>query len=115
MSLSKRSVEMLVDLVEIKISYMDLSDREDARDLMVLEQCREELRGSPMALQDPRFPRQCLLAGSDVRALRPDRQPGAHARGGEPIELGCRKWQCAPMARFTSGGRFHPESCRLLW
>ena len=45
MSLSKRSVEMLVDLVEIKISYMDLSDREDARDLVVLEQCREELRG----------------------------------------------------------------------
>jgi CO/xanthine dehydrogenase Mo-binding subunit len=23
--------------------------------------------------------------------------------------------QCAPRARFTSGGRFHPESCRLLW
>ncbi len=21
--------------------------------------------------------------------------------------------QCAPMARFTSGGRIHPESCRL--
>jgi hypothetical protein len=23
--------------------------------------------------------------------------------------------QCAPMARVTSGGRFHPEDCRLLW
>jgi hypothetical protein len=23
--------------------------------------------------------------------------------------------QCAPMARITSGGGFHPESCRLLW
>jgi len=45
MSLSRRSVEMLVDLVEIKISYMDVADREDARDLVVLEQCREELRG----------------------------------------------------------------------
>lgn len=22
--------------------------------------------------------------------------------------------QCAPKARTTSGGRFHPESCRLL-
>ncbi|MGE5203351.1 MAG: hypothetical protein ACM3O6_14945 [Acidobacteriota bacterium] len=44
MSLSKRSVEMLLDLVEIKISYMDVADREDARDLMVLERAREELR-----------------------------------------------------------------------
>ncbi len=44
MSLSKRSVEMLLDLVEIKISFMDVSDREDARDLQVLERAREELR-----------------------------------------------------------------------
>ena len=43
MSLSKRSIEMLLDLVEIKISYMDVSDREDARDLQVLERCRQEL------------------------------------------------------------------------
>jgi len=35
---------MLLDLVEIKISYMDIADREDARDLVVLERCREELR-----------------------------------------------------------------------
>lgn len=44
MSLSKRSIEMLLDLVEIKISYMDVSDRDDARDLQVLERCRQELR-----------------------------------------------------------------------
>jgi hypothetical protein len=44
MSLSKRSIEMLLDLVEIKISYMDVSDREDARDLQLLERCRAELR-----------------------------------------------------------------------
>ncbi len=44
MSLSRRSVEMLLDLVEIKISYMDVADREDARDLVVLERCREELK-----------------------------------------------------------------------
>jgi hypothetical protein len=25
------------------------------------------------------------------------------------------EWQCAPKARITSGGRFHPESCRLIW
>ncbi len=23
--------------------------------------------------------------------------------------------QCAPTARITSGGRYHPESCRLIW
>ena len=44
MSLSKRTVEMLLDLVEIKISYMDVADREDARDLQLLERCRAELR-----------------------------------------------------------------------
>lgn len=44
MSLSKRTIEMLLDLVEIKISYMDVSDREDARDLQVLERCRAELQ-----------------------------------------------------------------------
>ena len=44
MSLSKRSIEILLDLVEIKLSYMDISDREDARDLQTLERCRDELR-----------------------------------------------------------------------
>jgi hypothetical protein len=43
MSLSKRSIEMLLDLVEIKLSYMDISDREDARDMQVLERAKEEL------------------------------------------------------------------------
>jgi len=44
MSLSKRTIEMLLDLVEIKLSYMDISDREDARDMQILERCRAELR-----------------------------------------------------------------------
>ncbi|MGH7036398.1 MAG: hypothetical protein ACREFL_21940 [Stellaceae bacterium] len=44
MNLSKRSVEMLLDLVEIKLSYMDISDREDARDMEILERCRDELQ-----------------------------------------------------------------------
>jgi hypothetical protein len=26
-----------------------------------------------------------------------------------------RPIQCAPTARITSGGRFDPESCRLIW
>jgi hypothetical protein len=24
------------------------------------------------------------------------------------------EWECAPKARIISGGRFHPESCRLI-
>lgn len=44
MNLSKRSIEMLLDLVEIKLSYMDISDREDARDMQVLERARSELQ-----------------------------------------------------------------------
>ncbi len=44
MTLSKRSIEMLVDLIEIKISDMDVADREDARDLQLLKRAREELR-----------------------------------------------------------------------
>jgi len=44
MNLSKRSVEMLLDLVEIKLSYMDILDREDARDVEILERCRIELQ-----------------------------------------------------------------------
>jgi hypothetical protein len=44
MSLSKRTIEMLLDLVEIKISYMDVADREDARDLQLLERCKAELK-----------------------------------------------------------------------
>lgn len=27
----------------------------------------------------------------------------------------CQAFRCAPKARVTSGGRFHPESCRLIW
>ena len=44
MSLSKQTVAMLLDLVEIKISYMDIADREDARNLQVLQRCRAELK-----------------------------------------------------------------------
>ena len=45
MSISKRTVETLLDLVEVKLSYMQVSDREDQRELSQLESCRRELRG----------------------------------------------------------------------
>jgi hypothetical protein len=67
MSLSKRTIEMLLDLVEIKISYMDVADREDARDLQALERCRAELR----ALDRSEAAEVVAFAGSPRRPGRP--------------------------------------------
>jgi len=52
MALSKQSIETLMDLVEIKISYMDVLDRDDAKELRVLERCRDELKSSTGASAD---------------------------------------------------------------
>jgi hypothetical protein len=43
MTLSKQSIETLLDLVEIKLGCMEVYDREDARELDSLEGCRREL------------------------------------------------------------------------
>jgi hypothetical protein len=43
MSLSKQTIETLLDLVEIKLGCMEVYDREDARELSALEACRREL------------------------------------------------------------------------
>jgi hypothetical protein len=43
MSLSRRSIQTLLDLVENKLSCMQVVDREDARELAVLEAARREL------------------------------------------------------------------------
>lgn len=43
MSLSPRSIETLLDLVEIKLSCLEVQDREDARELAILETARREL------------------------------------------------------------------------
>ena len=44
MSLSKPVIETLVDLVEIKLSCIEVYDREDSRELDSLELCRRELQ-----------------------------------------------------------------------
>lgn len=67
MSLSKRTVEILLDLVEIKISYMDVADREDARDLQALERCRAELR----AIDRSEPAEEMAFAGAARRPGRP--------------------------------------------
>jgi hypothetical protein len=43
MSLSRRSIQTLMDLVENKLTQMQVVDREDARELAVLESARREL------------------------------------------------------------------------
>jgi len=44
MSLSERSLETLIDLIENKLSCLEVYDRDDARELANLEQCLKELR-----------------------------------------------------------------------
>ena len=43
MSLSRSTVETLIDLVEIKLSCVEVYDREDSRELSNLKRCKEEL------------------------------------------------------------------------
>ncbi|MEO3433238.1 hypothetical protein [Inquilinus sp. CAU 1745] len=45
MTLSKPTLETLIDLVEIKLSCMDVWDREDRREVFNLQRCLKELRG----------------------------------------------------------------------
>jgi hypothetical protein len=43
MEISKKSAEVMLDLVEIKISMMQVHDKEDAKELNYLRSCREQL------------------------------------------------------------------------
>lgn len=43
MELSKKSIEALLDLVEIKLSCIQVLDREDAREVKTLQAARGEL------------------------------------------------------------------------
>ena len=43
MSLSKRCVETLLDLAEIKLSCLEITDREDLREKELLLRCAQEL------------------------------------------------------------------------
>ena len=62
MSLSRKALETLVDLVEIKLSCLEVYDREDNRELVTLQQARDELlaqtkggsKGSVVSIQSGR-------------------------------------------------------------
>jgi len=52
MELSRKSIEALLDLVEIKLSCIEISDREDAREVKILQRAKQELCGiAGIALQ----------------------------------------------------------------
>jgi len=57
MNLSPKSIETLLDLVEIKLSCFQVHDQEDTRELTVLERCRDEL----MAIIDPKDSGEVLV------------------------------------------------------
>ncbi|OYD82538.1 hypothetical protein [Azospirillum brasilense] len=44
MSLSRRCAETLIDLVEIKLSCLEITDREDLRERELLLRCLQELK-----------------------------------------------------------------------
>jgi hypothetical protein len=44
MALSKQSLEILLDLIEIKVSSLQTLDRDDTKEHNKLRRCRQELR-----------------------------------------------------------------------
>jgi hypothetical protein len=59
MTLTKKSVETLIDLVEIKLSCIEVFDGQDGQTVNRLEQCRRELYGL-MGKEPPRDGRLTL-------------------------------------------------------
>ena len=53
MSLSKQSIEVLIDLVEIRIDALQVYDGDDMRELAYLEKSRHELRSMLFARDNP--------------------------------------------------------------
>lgn len=43
MTISQQSIEILLDLIEIKVNALQIQDRDDARELNKLRKCRQEL------------------------------------------------------------------------
>ena len=62
--ISKRSVDTLLDLVEIKLNCMQVLDREDAKELAMLESCRRDL----------------LVLRTSLKGAKPGRAVGAFAK-----------------------------------
>ena len=70
MALTRRTIATLLDLVEIKLSCIEVVDREDQRELKALRACREELR---QMLE--RQPSRVMGAGRPIAAGAEGPQP----------------------------------------
>ncbi len=55
---SPRSIETLIDLVEIKLSCLDVMDREDREELRVLQRALNELTAYRTSAAPTRAPRR---------------------------------------------------------
>ena len=65
MSLSRRSIDMLMDLIENRIACMQVVDREDHRQLAILTQARREI----MTLTGPiRREVNAAVSGEEIAA-----------------------------------------------
>ncbi len=75
--LTKQSLETLIDLVEIKLSTIEICDRDDAREVQTLERCLAELatiaRGEKGAVSE------------SAPAKRRGRRPKSPVRMGRPM------------------------------
>jgi hypothetical protein len=55
--LSQRSIETLIDLAENKLSQIIPFDRDDAKEIKILQSCVDELKaGAPAAVNNRRSP-----------------------------------------------------------
>ena len=70
MTLSKVTLETLIDLVEIRLGCVEVYDRDDARELAALELCRKELE----AVRDSAEPKKAAaFAAANGRQNSPAR------------------------------------------
>ena len=97
--LSKQSLEILIDLVEIKLGALQVQDREDARELRKIEACRKELLSSAQKKNPARGRHLEQPASGGL-------QDGRTADGGKkPLER----------PGEHSGGRFADGGPRVCW
>ena len=119
MTLSRRAVETLVDLVEIKLSCLEVFDREDSRELTNLQACLDELsmmkggqtgQAEVIAIGEAKQGRPLGAASRPKPALR--RQLGAGLQAGTAIpRCTAGRSESAPNHRSTSGNSAKSTPC----
>lgn len=56
MTITQQSIEILLDLIEIKVSALQIQDRDDARELNKLRKCRQELLSEKNKIKHSKVP-----------------------------------------------------------